>query len=224
MYNCKIFVTIFIVLNIINIVKSHSWVDKIECVETGEFGYPRKYTRVNIDDTQVHELQGRNMDDSIFIEKSYSEEYPMLKCGIGNTVKFYYNSNGHVSLDSYLSSDIRPRIVINNAQLSRQTFYSIHWNNETELLKRDNVNIGKKFNDDSGLVNYLVKNKSFYDGSCDDREFIRKPCIGTFQIPYNTKPNTYNFIWFWILDSDPNGTGEEYFTSFDIDIKNVVYC
>lgn len=217
-------IIIGLLINIQNIA-AHSWINDLKCYDNnGNFisiGYIRNYTEINIDITQTKLLEGRNLNADIIVPYIYTDQYPMLQCCAGCTVIFTYNSNGHVSLDQFISTDPRQRNIINGIPYSATTYYSIHWNNKTELLKRKDINTGTEFNNDSGLINYITKHNSFYDGICDDNANPRVPCIGNFTIPISAKNNTiYNYIWYWVSDRNVMASGEEYYSSFDIHIIN----
>ena len=65
----------------------------------------------------------------------------------------------------------------------------------------------------------------FGDGQCGEQTVpgesqprSGKPCEGRFRIPSNAQPGVTQFVWNWMFDRNPGGSGEEYFTVFDIEI------
>lgn len=203
------------------LVNAHSWVETIKCkyLNTTNTGFSRDYVDKNtngvmIDRVMTNLIEFRNPDANLYMNPK--PEYT-LTCSLSSDVEITYATNGHVSHDPYLTTDTRERNIINGIQYSRKTYWSIHYSVTDNLKTRKDINTGNSFNNNSGLINYIVKDQSFYDGSCDD--FNRNLCIGKFSLK-GLQPGNYNFIWYWILDFDPMGGGEEYFSSFDINIVN----
>jgi len=206
-------------------VLSHTWIDRLTCEDTGEVGYIRNYQgRDQIQDFDLfmtYLLEGRNKYDNICSphqrENNYYPNYPKLSCPAGSKVQFVYNTNGHTT-ESSIIGDPRER---NSNGGSTETFWAIMMNNQVypnQLFKLGDVNTNPQFNDESGLINDIVKHQKFnFNDVCDN--VSSQACIGEFTIPTNVITNRdYQFVWYWELDRDYMSSGELYTSCFDINI------
>lgn len=209
-------------------VQGHSWIDELICECTGEVGYPRNFVsrvgRTDFDTIMTYRILGRNPDAPVCSAREqssteYTATFPKLKCPAGSIVRFKYNPNGHVMKDACLNGDPRGcGATVGDKVLTKTTSWSIHWDGKQRLNTRKDINSIQKFNDDSGLINFISKGNSFDDGQCGEGRG-NKPCEGTFRIPLDAPVGaSKQFLWYWIFDRDFNGSGEEYTKCFDIDI------
>jgi hypothetical protein len=209
-----------------NTVSCHTWVSYLKCEDTGSIGYIRGYqSREQISDFDIYMtylLEGRNKNDLICSphqrEDKYFPNFPKLSCPQGSKVLFEYNTNGHVITDQCLPGD--PRGCKQNGHTA-DTYWSIHMNDHlypNQLTTLGDVNNNPKFNDDSGLINYITKRQKFnFNDACAHQS--SESCIGEFIIPKDILPNRdYQFIWYHILDRNYQAVGEYYTSCFDINI------
>lgn len=215
---------LYLLFLLINYINSHSWIDKLECVDNNNIGYIRNYQdRNNIKDFDIYMtylLENRNINDKICSKYQqnniYNINYPKLICPAGSKVKITYNTNGHVITDKCIINDPRG-CKLNN--FTADTYWSIHINNniypqQLNLVK--DINIKPLFNNDSYLINYISKHNKFnFNNSCEN--YSSEICIGEFILPNTLIPNIeYQFIWYWILDRNYLANGEAYTSCFDI--------
>lgn len=186
-----------IILYSLSYANAHSWIETIKCnyLNNTNTGFSRDFVDKNtpgvvIDRVLTNLIEFRDLNANLYMDSNPANT---LKCSQNSDVEITYATNGHVSLDSYLSSDTRERNVINGIQYSRKTYWSIHYSSTDSLKLRKDINTGTNFNDTSGIINYIIKDQSFYDGNCDD--FNRNMCVGKFSLK-NLRPGNYNFIWY----------------------------
>ena len=211
----------------ITLSQSHTWLDYIKCVQTGEVGFPRNFVDRNtfggtFDIYMTYQLLGRQPNDNICSihqqSATYSQQFPMLNCPAGSLVEIQYHTNGHVISDACINGDPRGCKANGNTE---DTFWYIHMNNQIfpqQLQKVSDVDNNIKFADDSGIINSISnRNKYDFNGICGD--ISSQPCRATFRIPSNVASNTYQFVWYWLFDRDYRGSGETYTTCFDINVS-----
>jgi hypothetical protein len=218
-------VTLF---SILSLVKPHSWVNWLKCVDTGEIGYIREYQgRDQIQDFDIYMtylIEGRNLNTNVCSvyqrEDIYYPEYPKLSCPAGSIIQFEYNTNGHVITDQCLPGD--PRGCKDNGNTA-DTFWAIFMNNQVypnQLTTVGDVNTNPAFNDDSGLINDIVKGQKFdFNGVCGD--ISSQACVGEFKLPTDVVTDRdYQFVWYWQIDRNYQATGEVYTSCWDVYITS----
>ena len=203
--------TLNILLAILPVVRSHSWIDTIESECTGAIGYSRNYPG-RYDDLMTWKFLGRENKELLpphQNDSGVSEGFPRLSAPAGSVVRVYYTPNGHITNDEYAPT---------------KSTYSISWNNadqDSQLSYRDEVADG----------DYAVPGAEaipFDDGVCGEGRPSPDPCSGAFTIPLDANLGLTQFVWFWRFDKqikpddyvgdEPMFTEEEYSTGFDIDI------
>ena len=220
----KMKILVVVIFSFFNIVSSHSWISNLRCVDTGEVGYIRGYQgRDQIQDFDLYMtylLEGRNKEDLICSphqrEDKYYPDYPKLSCPAGSKVTFEYNTNGHVITDVCLPGD--PRGCKPDGHTA-DTFWAIFMNDQVypnQLIKLGDINNDPKFNDDSGLINYITKGQKFnFNDACGHES--SEVCTGEFTIPNDVVTDRdYQFVFYWELNRDFHSSGEIYTSCFDI--------
>ncbi|KXN74096.1 hypothetical protein CONCODRAFT_67703 [Conidiobolus coronatus NRRL 28638] len=205
-----------IILALVNYIAAHSWIDCVDVKDDHSCGgYIRGYDG-HIDLHQTYKLLGRPNDSPICSPArqahpdNYDDQYPRAVAEPGDTLKFFYLENGHVTKDR-LAPDGRP----NPKQ------YTIHWTGKpftgdrlegTQIMTRGEL----------GPHNQLGPAQNFDDGKCaEDNTRGRAgplPCQGKITLPTGIAPGIYQFIWFWKFDKDFKGNGEEYTSCFDVEV------
>ncbi len=124
---------------------------------------------------------------------TYSSRFFMAEANAGEKLKMVWTPNGHQ----------RP------AQDPKT--WSIHWTGKagTQLTKRGQLN-------DNNRIGEPV----YFDAQCDGG--AGDNCYGSFTIPPGTVSGTYQFVWYWVFNRDPNSAGEEYTTCFDVKVSGAV--
>jgi len=89
--------------------------------------------------------------------------------------------------------------------------WSIHWTGKagTQLTKRGELNTSNR-----------IGEPVYFDAQCDGG--AGDNCYGSFTIPPGTPSGTYQFVWYWVFNRDPNSAGEEYTTCFDVKVSGTV--
>ncbi|KAJ9051601.1 hypothetical protein DSO57_1003154 [Entomophthora muscae] len=163
------------------------------CIGYGR-GYPGRFND-NINDiyTVIVENQGRPDPKAALVcgptqrTLNYTSEYPMTRVAAGTTVKLWYQMDNHLT----------PNTVFN--------IYSFGRPGREIATYADQLNAKK-------LMIYQFAGPE----TCLD---IGKPntwCWAYMNIPADSAPGVYSYLWNWPWNGNP--IGEEYNTCFDIEV------
>lgn len=194
-YGTLLFIATFLVASTL----AHTWLDCVDWKNNKCEGYARNYPGrlpgVDVDTLMTYRMQPGLESNPLAIpicdpDRQASPQY---------SSRFYM---GKANAGDTLTMTWTPNAHIRPEQDPKS--WTLHWTGhpETELMTRGDLNDTNKLSGD------------LYDAECSSGSL----CFGHFTIPSDVVSGRYSFVWYWIFNRDPNGSGEEYSTCFDIEV------